>query len=93
MLGLKGFICYALFMTRHQQLARINEHLDSLNDEALEGLLMLLDATKKSVDSESAVWLASAFDAAPRYDWGELEPDTLGVSLRFVEGKGWVSES
>ena len=77
-------------MTRQQHLERTKEHLDSLNNEALTGLLPHLGATRSSVDDESALWLTSDLEAALPYLWQDVEPETLGVPLSFVEGKGWV---
>lgn len=92
-------------MTRHQKIELINRQLEGLDAEALEDLVKLLKrtaATRKHVkqrleqpdemDEESRAWLeAELTPALPSYEWGEIDPLTLGEPLRFVRGK-WVNK-
>jgi hypothetical protein len=93
-------------MTRHQQIELITRRLEHLDSEALEGLVKLLKhtaATKKvttkqvselsgDLDEESRAWLeADLTPSLPPYDWGDVDPLSLGEPLRFVKGK-WVNK-
>ena len=47
----------------------------------------------EALDEESRIWLEA--DLAPPlepYDWGDVDPSTLGEPLRYVEGQGWVTD-
>jgi hypothetical protein len=95
-------------MTRHQTIELITQRLEQLDSEALEGLVKLLKhttVTRKSsskqrleqaiddMDEESRAWLeADLTPTLPPYEWGEIDPFTLGEPLRYVKGKGWVNK-
>jgi hypothetical protein len=84
------------------------EYLDSEALEGLVKLLKHTSVTKKSsvkqrleqkndssdtIDEESRAWLeADLTPTLPPYDWGEIDPFTLGEPLRYVKGKGWVNK-
>jgi hypothetical protein len=88
-----------MLMTRYQKIELINKKLEHLDGEALEGLVKLLKYTKPTgepeklqddIDEESRVWLeATLTPELPPYDWGDIDPLTLGEPLRFIKGK-WV---
>ncbi len=86
-------------MTRHQKIEMINHQLETLDSEALEGLIKLLGANGKRVktpkqdpDEESQVWLESELNHALPYEWGDIDPMQLGIPMRYIRGKGWVSK-
>ena len=49
------------------------------------------DAEEQELDEESRLWLEA--DLAPPlepYDWGDVDPSTLGKPIRYVPGEGIV---
>jgi hypothetical protein len=86
-------------MTRHQKIEMINHQLETLDNEALEGLIKLLgfkgkhtQNPKPDIDEESQVWLEAELAPSLPYEWGDIDPMKLGEPLRYVKGKGWVSK-
>jgi hypothetical protein len=86
-------------MTRHQKIEMINHQLETLDSEALEGLIKLLGSKVKRVktpqqdlDEESQMWLEAELAPSLPYEWGDIDPMKLGEPLRYVKGKGWVSK-
>jgi hypothetical protein len=93
-------------MTRHQKIEVITQRLEHLDGEALEGLVKLLKHTtvarkpnikqtlgpSDDLDEESRTWLeAELTPTLPPYDWGDVDPLTLGKPLRYIKGK-WVNK-
>lgn len=83
------------------------EHLDTEALEGLVKLLKHTSVNKKTlaglkkqslekqiddIDEESRTWLeATLTPELPPYDWGDIDPLTLGEPLRFVKGK-WINK-
>lgn len=83
-------------MTRHEQLETISKKLKTLDSEVLESLIKLLvrmqsqapaqDKSTEVMDDETKAWhdadLSKLSDYEP-YDWGDIDPLTIGEPLRL----------
>jgi hypothetical protein len=82
-------------MTRQQQIEVITGQLKYLDTQALEGLIKFLghtvvtqETSEQVMDEESRAWhdadLSNLSDYEP-YDWGDVDPMTIGEPLRLVK--------
>jgi hypothetical protein len=83
-------------MTRHEQIESISKKLETLDSEVLESLIKLLgrvqsqapaqDNPTEVMDDETRAWhdadVSKLADYEP-YDWGDIDPLTIGEPLRL----------
>jgi len=94
-------------MTRHEQIETISKKLETLDSEVLEGLIKLLGRVQSEISSqdkavekldmmdvETRVWhdadLSRLGDYKP-YDWGNIDPETLGKPITY-SAEGFIVE-
>ena len=69
---------------------RWQELLDYLGFE----LELSVKPKSPTLDDESRAWLDSDLSRLSEfpYDWGEVDPDSVGEPLRYDSERGWVSD-
>lgn len=81
-------------MTRHEQIETISKKLETLDSEVLESLIKLLGRVQPPIsqrptevmDDETRAWhdadLSKLTEYEP-YEWGDIDPLTIGEPLRL----------
>lgn len=80
-------------MSVKEQVHEMVEELSPADLAVVARMLRGLRAPAGEMDEETRAWLdADLGERLLPYDWGDVDPMTVGEPLRYVPGVGWVGE-